>query len=209
MTCPMYAPYGARCFHDARHCRTPCDRKRHVGSPVVEEASSDQQTQVRISDFRCDYLYRHGPPASRFAQEIYRPSGVSPDRTSHTCRVTTSLLVEGQVMTIPATARLRKAISLGPYSRRDRLLTAHTGPTGPKNAATPGGLTDGSSALRSDWVPHLHSAGHHLQQRTPSARALWPNRRAKPRTAAHHRRYGTYDDTRAGHGSFSRGVIDN
>ena len=50
-----------------------------------------------------------------------------------------------------------------------------------------------------------------MQQRTPSLGRSWSNRCAKPSNgdSPQNAPHGTYDDTRAGHDAFSRGVIDD
>ena len=119
-------------------------------------------------------------------------------------------------MTTPATASsLREAISPEVLTRaRRRLLTASPDPTGP-NAVTPGRLADEQLRLlaASDWVPpHIATLdGNTIATADPITRALLAEsvRETLERRLTAERPHGTYDDTRAGHDAFSRGVIDD
>ena len=119
-------------------------------------------------------------------------------------------------MTTPATASfLREATSPEALTRaRRRLLTAHPDPT---SSDTPmsGSLTDEQLRLlaASDWVPPRIAAldAHTLTTADAITRALLAEsvRETLVRRLAAERPHGTYDDTRAGHDAFSRGVVDD
>ena len=119
-------------------------------------------------------------------------------------------------MTTPATASsLREAISSETLTRaRRRLLTAHPDPTSPDTSA-PVSLTDEQLRLlaASDWVPPRIAAldGNIIATADPITRALLAEsvRETLERRLTAERPHGTYDDTRAGHDAFSRGVIDD
>lgn len=119
-------------------------------------------------------------------------------------------------MTTPATASsLREAISPEALTRaRRRLLTAHPDPTSSDTSA-PGSLTDEQLRLlaASDWVPPRIAAldGNTIATADPITRALLAEsvRETLERRLTAERPHGTYDDTRAGHDAFSRGVIDD
>ena len=119
-------------------------------------------------------------------------------------------------MTTPATASsLREATSPEALTRaRRRLLTASPDPTGP-NAVTQGSLTDEQLRLlaASDWVPpHIAALdGNTITTADPITRALLAEsvRETLERQLTAERPHGTYDDTRAGHDAFSRGVVDD
>ena len=119
-------------------------------------------------------------------------------------------------MTTPATASsLREAISPEALTRaRRRLLTAHPDPIGP-NATTPGGLTDEQlrDLAASDWGPPRIAAldASTLMMANPITRALLAEsvRESLERRLTAERPHGTYDDTRAGHDAFSRGVVED
>lgn len=117
-------------------------------------------------------------------------------------------------MTTPATASsLREATSPEALTRaRRRLLTVSPDPTGPK-AVTQGSLTDEQLRLlaASDWVPPRIAALVATMIATADAitRALLAEsvRESLERRLTTERPNGTYDDTRAGHDAFSRGVV--
>ena len=119
-------------------------------------------------------------------------------------------------MTTPATASsLREATSPEALTRaRRRLLTAHPDPT---SSDTPmsGSLTDEQLRLlaASDWVhPRITALdANTLTTADPITRALLAEsvRETLERRLAAERPHGTYDDTRAGHDAFSRGVVDD
>ena len=119
-------------------------------------------------------------------------------------------------MTTPATAlSLREATSPEALIRaRHRLLTAHPDPTR-ANTPTPGSLTDEQLRLlaASDWVPPRIAAldVNTLTTTDTVTRALLAEsvRETLERRLAAERPHGTYDDTRAGHDAFSRGVVDD
>ena len=119
-------------------------------------------------------------------------------------------------MTTPATASsLREAISPEALTRaRRRLLTAPPDPTSSDTSA-PGSLADEQLRLlaASDWVPPRIAAldGNTIVTADPITRALLAEsvRETLERRLIAERSHGTYDDTRAGHDSFSRGVIDD
>ena len=117
-------------------------------------------------------------------------------------------------MTTPATASsLREATSPEALSRaRRRLLTAHPDPTNPQTA-TPGSLTDEQLLVLAaqDWAPpSIHALDtNSIATADPITRALLTEsvREALERRLTTERPHGTYDDTRAGHDAFSRGVV--
>ena len=119
-------------------------------------------------------------------------------------------------MTTPATASsLREATSPEALTHaRRRLLTAHPDPTR-ANTPTPGSLTDEQLRLLAahDWGPPRIGAldTNTLTTADPITRALLAEsvRENLERRLAVERPHGTYDDTRAGHDAFSRGVTDD
>ena len=119
-------------------------------------------------------------------------------------------------MMTPATASfLREAISPEALTRaRHRLLTVHPDPTSSDTSA-PGSLTDEQLRLlaTSDWVPSRIDAldGNTIATADPITRALLVEsvRETLERRLTAERPHGTYDDTRAGHDAFSRGVVDD
>ena len=119
-------------------------------------------------------------------------------------------------MTTPATTlSLREATSPEALTRaRRRLLTVSPDPTGP-NAVTQGSLTDEQLRLlaASDWVSPRIAAIDATMIATADAitRALLAEsvRESLERRLTTERPNGTYDDTRAGHDAFSRGVVDD
>ena len=119
-------------------------------------------------------------------------------------------------MTTPATtSSLRDALTPEALTRaRRRLLTAHPDPTR-ANTPTPGSLTDEQLRLlaASDWVPPRIAAldTNTIATADPITRALLAEsvRETLERCLAAERPYGTYDDTRAGHDAFSRGLVDD
>ena len=119
-------------------------------------------------------------------------------------------------MTTPATASsLREAISPEALTRaRRRLLTAHPDPTSSHTSA-PVSLTDEQLRLLavSDWVPPRIAAldASTLMMANPITRALLAEsvHESLERRLTTERPNGTYDDTRAGHDAFSRGVVED
>ena len=119
-------------------------------------------------------------------------------------------------MTTPATASsLREATSPEALTRaRHRLLTAHPDPTR-ANTSTEGSLTDEQLRLlaASDWVPPRIAAlgANTIATTDPITRALLAEsvRETLERRLTAERPHGTYDDTRAGHDAFSRGVVED
>ena len=119
-------------------------------------------------------------------------------------------------MTTPATASsLREATSPEALTRaRRRLLTAHPDPT---SSDTPmsGSLTDEQLRLlaASDWVhPRITALdANTLTTADTITRALLAEsvRETLERQLTAERPHGTYDDTRAGHDAFSRGVVED
>ena len=117
-------------------------------------------------------------------------------------------------MTTLATASsLREATSPEALTRaRRRLLTAHPDPTR-ANTPTPGSLTDEKLRLlaASDWVPPRIAAlgANTIATADAITRALLAEsvRESLERRLTTERPNGTYDDTRAGHDAFSRGVV--
>ena len=119
-------------------------------------------------------------------------------------------------MTTPAMASsLREAISPEALTRaRRRLLTAHPDPTSSDTSA-PVSLTDEQLRLlaASEWVPPRIAAldGNSIATAAPITRALLAEsvREILERRLTAERPHGTYDDTRAGHDAFSRGVVED
>ena len=119
-------------------------------------------------------------------------------------------------MTTPATASsLREATSPEALTRaRRRLLTLHPDPTSPNNR-TPASLTDEQLRVLAahDWAPPRIATldTNTLTTADPITRALLAEsvRETLERHLTTERPHGTYDDTRAGHDAFSRGVVDD
>ena len=119
-------------------------------------------------------------------------------------------------MTTPATASsLREATSPEALTRaRRRLLTGDADPTS-SDAPTPGSLTDEQLRLlaASDWGPPRIAVldANTLTTADPITRALLDEsvRETLERRLAAERPHGTYDDTRAGHDAFSRGLVED
>ena len=119
-------------------------------------------------------------------------------------------------MTTLATASsLREALTPEALTRaRRRLLTAHPDPTR-ANTPTPGSLTDEQLRLlaASDWVPPRIAAlgANTIATADAITRALLAEsvRETLERRLAAERPNGTYDDTRAGHDAFSRGLVED
>ena len=119
-------------------------------------------------------------------------------------------------MTTPATASsLREATSPEALTRaRRRLLTAHPDPTR-ANTPKPGSLTDEQLRVLavSDWAPPRIAAldANTLTTADTVTRALLAEsvRETLEGCLAAERPHGTYDDTRAGHDAFSRGVVED
>ena len=119
-------------------------------------------------------------------------------------------------MTTPATASsLREATSPEALTRaRRRLLTAHPDPTR-ANTPTPGILTDEQLRVFAahDWAPPRIATldTNTLTTADPITRVLLAESVGETleRRLAAERPHGTYDDTRAGHDAFSRGLVDD
>ena len=119
-------------------------------------------------------------------------------------------------MTTPATASSRReATSPEALTRaRRRLLTAYPDPTR-ANTSTEGSLTDKQLRVlpASDWAPPRIAAldTNTLTTVDPITRALLAEsvRESLERRLAAERPHGTYDDTRAGHDAFSRGLVED
>ena len=119
-------------------------------------------------------------------------------------------------MTTPATASsLREATSPEALTRARRgLLTAHPDPTR-ANTPTSGILTDEQLRVLAahDWAPTRIGAldTNTLTTADPITRVLLAEsvREALERCLGAERPHGTYDDTRAGHDAFSRGLVDD
>ena len=117
--------------------------------------------------------------------------------------------------TLATTLSLREATSPEALTRaRRRLLTVSPDPTGP-NAVTQGSLTDDQlrELAAHDWAPPRIAAldTNTLTTADPITRALLAEsvRETLERRLAAERPHGTYDDTRAGHDAFSRGLVDD
>ena len=119
-------------------------------------------------------------------------------------------------MTTLATASsLREATSPEALTRaRRRLLTEHPDPTR-ANTPTPGSLTDEQLRVLAahGWAPPRIAAldTNTLTTVDPITRALLAEsvRETLERRLAAERPHGTYDNTRAGHDAFSRGLVDD
>ena len=119
-------------------------------------------------------------------------------------------------MTTPAMASfLAEALTPEALTRaRRRLLTAHPDPTR-ANTPTPGSLTDEQLRLlaASDWVPPRIAAldANTIATADAITRALLAEsvRDSLERRLTTERPNGTYDDTRAGHDAFSRGLVED
>ena len=119
-------------------------------------------------------------------------------------------------MTTPATASsLRAALAPEALTRaRRRLLTAHPDPTSSKTPAS-GSLTDDQLRVlaASDWVPPRIGTldTNAIATADTVTRALLAEsvRESLERRLTAERPHGTYDDTRAGHDAFSRGVAED
>ena len=119
-------------------------------------------------------------------------------------------------MTTPATASsLREAPSPEALTRaRRRLLTAHPDPTR-ANTPTPGRLTDEHLRVLAahDWAPPRIAAldTNTIATADPITRAILAEsvRESLERRLPTERPNGTYDDTRAGHDAFGRGLVED
>ena len=119
-------------------------------------------------------------------------------------------------MTTPATASsLREVLTPEALTRaRRRLLTAHPDPTR-ANTPTWGNLTEERLRVLAahDWAsPRIDALDTNtLTTADPITRALLAEsvRETLKRRLAAERPHGTYDDTRAGHDAFSRGLVDD
>lgn len=119
-------------------------------------------------------------------------------------------------MTTPATASsLRAALAPEALTRaRRRLLTAHPDPTSSKTPAS-GSLTDDQLRVlaASDWVPPRIGTldTNAIATADTVTRALLAEsvRESLERRLTAERPHSTYDDTRAGHDAFSRGVAED
>ena len=119
-------------------------------------------------------------------------------------------------MTTPATASsLREVTSPEALTRaRRRLLTAHPDPAC-SDTPMSGGLTDEQLRVlaASDWVPPRITAldANTIATADAITRALLAEsvRETLERRLAAERPHGTYDDTRAGHDAFNRGVVED
>ena len=151
-------------------------------------------------------LPRRSPPPSACRSSI----------TLHTWRVTARLL-SGRADNddtchglVPEEATSPEALARA----RRRLLTGHPDPTR-ANTPTPGSLTDDQLRVLAthDWAPPRIAAldRNTLTTADPITRALLAEsvRETLERRLAAERSHGTYDDTRAGHDAFSRGVVED
>mgnify|MGYP000468519992 FL=1 len=119
-------------------------------------------------------------------------------------------------MTTPATASsLREVLTPEALTRaRRRLLTAHPDPTR-ANTPTWGNLTEERLRVLAahDWAsPRIDALDTNtLTTADPITRALLAEsvRETLKRRLAAERPHGTYDDTRAGHDAFSRGLVED
>ena len=117
--------------------------------------------------------------------------------------------------TLVTASSLAEALTAEALTRaRRRLLTAEPDPTR-ANTPTLASLTDDQLRVltASDWAPPRMTALDAKILATADAvtRALLAEsvRETLERRLAAERPYGTYDDTRAGHDAFSRGVTDD
>ena len=116
---------------------------------------------------------------------------------------------------LATTSSLREALTPEALTRaRRRLFTAHPDPTR-ANTPTPGSLTDEQLRLLavSDWVPPRIAAldANTIATADAITRALLAEsvRESLERRLTPERPNGTYDDTRAGHDAFSRGLVED
>ena len=117
--------------------------------------------------------------------------------------------------TLATTSSLREALTPEALTRaRRRLLTAHPDPTR-ANTPTPGSLTDDQLRVLAahDWAqPRITALDTNtIATADPITRALLAEsvRETFERRLTAERPHGTYDDTRAGHDAFSRGVVED
>ena len=117
--------------------------------------------------------------------------------------------------TLATISSLREATSPEALTRaRRRLLTAHPDPTR-ANTHIPGSLTDEQLRLlaASDWVSPRIAAldANTIATADAITRALLAEsvRESLERRLTTERPNGTYDDTRAGHDAFSRGLVED
>lgn len=117
--------------------------------------------------------------------------------------------------TLATTSSLREALTPEALTRaRRRLLTAHPDPTR-ANTPIPGSLTDEQLRVLAahDWAPPHIAALDTNTIATADAitRALLAEsvRESLERRLTTERPNGTYDDTRAGHDAFSRGLVED
>ena len=185
---------------------------------MVEKAPlRPASTRLEYQTFRCAYVNRHGPSAGPVTPRKSLPSlACRAATTLNACRVTTSLLSarndddDTYHNLVPSTGANRQALTRA----RRRLLTGHPDPTR-ANTPTPGSPTDEQLRVlaASDWVsPRMTTLdAKTLATADAVTRALLAEsmRETLERRLAAERPHGTYDDTRAGHDAFSRGVTDD
>ena len=117
--------------------------------------------------------------------------------------------------TLATISSLREATSPEALTRaRRRLLTAHSDPTR-ANTPIPGSLTDEQLRVLAahDWAPPRIAAldANTIATADAITRALLAEsvRETLECRLAAERPHGTYDDTRAGHDAFSRGLVED
>ena len=117
--------------------------------------------------------------------------------------------------TLATTSSLRDALTPEALTRaRRRLLTAHPDPTR-ANTPTPGSLIDEQPRVLAahDWAPPRIAAldTNTIATTDPITRALLAEsvHETLERRLCAERPHGIYDDTRAGHDAFSRGLGDD
>ena len=174
-------------------------------------------TKPDYQTFRCDYSHRRRTPAGPTLSRKSPPSSACrPSATLHTCRVTARLL-SGRTDNDDTRHGLVPERSDQPRSPHSRQTpTPHSTPRPHQSehphAGKPHRRTTPPLAA-SDWAPPRIAAldRNTLTTADPITRALLAESVREPleRRLAAERPHGTYDDTRAGHDAFSRGLVDD
>ena len=174
-------------------------------------------TRPDYQTFRCDCSHRRRLALVMLLPRRSPPSPACRSVTAlHTCRVTGRLLT-GRTDNDDACHNLvpeRRAYPEALTRARRRLLTVHPDPTR-ANTPTPGSLTDEQLRVLAahDWAPPRIAAldTNTIATAAPITRALLAEsvRETLERRLTTERPNGAYDDTRAGHDAFSRGLVDD
>ena len=185
---------------------------------MVEKAPlRPASTRPEYQTFHCDYSHRRGTPAGPVLPRKSPPSSACRSSiTLHTCRATARLLSgrNDNDDTRHGLVLERSDQPRSPHSRQT--LTPHSTPR-PHQSAHPhaGSLTDERLRVLAahDWAPPRIAAldANTIATTDAITRALLGEsvRESLERRLATERPNGTYDDTRAGHGAFSRGVVED